>query len=143
MKIMVIDDIMMNILVLKQAAKSFGTVDGFQDWEAGLTALRGAYCLGAQYDLLFLDILMPGRNGLEVLKDVQALGRQHAIGRKTKVVMLTSISEPGSVREAIRLGAAGYVLKPIEAERIHDELRRITTGTGEAGQDNEKGQAAA
>jgi two-component system, chemotaxis family, chemotaxis protein CheY len=131
MKIMVIDDVMMNILVLKQAAKPFGAVDGFQSWEPGLDALREAYGSGEPYDLLFLDIRMPNRNGLEVLKDVQDLGRTQAAGHKTKVVMFTSISEPDSVREAIRLGAVGYVLKPIQAERIQDEVRRLMAIVGE------------
>jgi CheY-like chemotaxis protein len=155
MKIMVIDDVGMNILALKQAARTMAKVEGFQDAEAGLTALRNAYRCGSQYDLLFLDILMPGRSGLEVLKDVQEIGRQHATGPRTKVIMLTSLSEPASVREAIRLGAAGYVLKPIQPERIQDELRRIAESRGVAelerqageggptGEDGQEGQAAA
>jgi DNA-binding NarL/FixJ family response regulator len=128
MRIIMIDDIMMNILVMKQAAKSLGTVDGFQDTQAGLAAIRDAYQRGEPYDLLFLDILMPTRNGLEVLKDAQALGAEFPPTNRTKVVMVTSSAERESFTQAMHLGAAGYILKPFQPTRILDEVHRLMEG---------------
>jgi CheY-like chemotaxis protein len=135
MKIMIIDDIMMNVLVLKHAVKSFGQVAGFQDVGAGLRALREAYETEDPFDLLFLDILMPGTDGLTVLRQVQEIGASHASHARTKVVMVTSQNERQSFREAIQLGAAGYLLKPILPERVREEVRRLTEGSTGQGKD--------
>jgi CheY-like chemotaxis protein len=127
MKMMIIDDVMMNVLVLRNIVQHLGQVDHFQNPAEGLNALAEAYRRGAPYDLLFLDIFMPGRSGLEVLKVVQKLN-QEVPGIKTKVVMVTSQKGRESFQAAMRDGAVGYILKPFQPERILEEVRRLTEG---------------
>jgi len=67
-------------------------------------------------DVLFLDIEMPGENGLELLN--------HFPNPKFQVVFTTAYEEYAI--EAIRKGATDYLLKPIEISKLHDALARVT-----------------
>ena len=66
------------------------------------------------FNLLISDIVMPGRNGLELLKDVKA---QWPL---TKAVMMTAYASTDTAIKAVRLGALDYIPKPFTP----DELRR-------------------
>lgn len=69
-------------------------------------------------DLIMLDLCMPGMDGMAVLKEVKR--RWPAI----PVVMMTAYATVKTAVEAIKAGAADYVLKPFDL----DELRRVMTG---------------
>ncbi len=126
MRIMIIDDVFMNVLRLKEAVRPFGDADGFQNAREGLEALKFAYLIKEPYDLLFLDIMMPEMSGFEVLEAVVAAGKDLPPKARTKVVMVTARSQEDSVRQAIRSGASGYVIKPFHDERIRAEVTRLT-----------------
>lgn len=79
-----------------------------------------------QPDLVCLDVMMPKRNGLEVLADL----RQHY--PKLRVLMVTGRTDRDSVAEMVRAGAAGIVVKPFNAARIIELVERtlgIAPGT--------------
>lgn len=63
-------------------------------------------------DVVVLDLGMPGRGGLETLQ----LILEHAPG--TAVLVLTASADARDVTEAVRLGAAGYLLKDTDAEQL-------------------------
>jgi two-component system response regulator len=62
--------------------------------------------------LILLDLKMPRVNGLEVLEKIKADERTKAV----PVVLLTSSKEDSDIRESYRLGANGYVVKPVHFE---------------------------
>ncbi|MEO5961137.1 MAG: response regulator transcription factor [Opitutaceae bacterium] len=74
------------------------------------------------WDVLILDINMPGRNGFEVLADV----RQHFPG--LPILVLSSTPEDQIGLRAIRGGAAGYLNKQTAPEELVDAVRAILTG---------------
>ena len=67
-----------------------------------------------QPDVVITDVVMPGKNGLEMIADLQ--GKTQA-----KFIILSGYQDFDYVREALRLGAADYVLKPVQAS----ELKRV------------------
>ncbi len=69
--------------------------------------------------ITFLDIDIPAPNGLDTLKQIR---HRHATA---KVVMVTGIADINTVKEAIKLGAFGYIVKPFVPEKIIDILRKI------------------
>lgn len=71
--------------------------------EEALTKLRS----GAAYDILVLDIIMPGMDGIELLKTI----RSEKLAEKSVVVMLTNESSSSRIEEAKSLGVAGYIVK--------------------------------
>ena len=73
-------------------------------------------------DLIVLDITMPGASGLTVL------GRLREVSGGAHVVVLSMHSDGEYVREAARLGAAGYVLKDDAAVELADAIASIRRG---------------
>lgn len=80
------------------------------------TACNGGEALAVlrkgMVDVVFLDVMMPGLDGLSVLK---AIKRQTP---DTKVVMLTGHATIESAAEGLKMGAHDYILKPVDVEEI-------------------------
>lgn len=84
----------------------------------GAAALDYLLCRGrfaqrepkTQPHVVLLDLYLPKLNGLEVLRTMRA----HETTRATHVVMLTSSRSDAHVREALRLGADAYIVKPVD-----------------------------
>jgi two-component system LytT family response regulator len=69
-------------------------------------------------DLVFLDIQMPGMNGFDVLREVQAAGKQMPL-----VVFVTAYDHYAI--KAFEVRAIDYLLKPVDHERLEKSIRRI------------------
>lgn len=76
----------------------------------------------APYDLVYLDIRLPGMDGLQVLRQVHDRYPQLA------VVLLTAHASISSAVEAVRLGATDYLIKPITPEALIARTRTILAG---------------
>lgn len=61
------------------------------------------------FDIVLLDIMMPQKDGLEVLKEIKAASPE------TKVLMMTAYSSLDRVLDSHKIGAEGYVMKPFES----------------------------
>ena len=72
----------------------------------------------APFDLVTLDIMMPGVDGLEILQWL----REHY--PQVGVVMATAVSDLGTVLEALRAGATNYLLKPFNLELVSEQVAR-------------------
>lgn len=73
-------------------------------------------------DIAIVDIDLPGRDGITVAAEI---GRQ---GLGYGVLMLTNLSQPGTVRRALDAHVDGYMLKDASPEKLADALRRIHAG---------------
>lgn len=75
-----------------------------------------------QPDVLVVDVMMPGVSGLEVARQVQQRSPE------TRVVILSMHANEAYVLEAMRHGAAGYVLKDSTATDLVEAVRRVMAG---------------
>ena len=72
--------------------------------------------------LVFLDLHMPGLNGLDVLREARA------VDETIKIIVITAIEDEETIREAKSLGAADYIIKPFSLEYLKDEvLTKVST----------------
>ena len=74
------------------------------------------------WDLVLLDINMPGRSGLEVLEESKRLQP------KTPVLMLTSCPEEQFALRAFKLGASGYITKQSVSDELITAVHRVLAG---------------
>jgi DNA-binding NarL/FixJ family response regulator len=72
--------------------------------------------------VLVLDLMMPGLNGLEITRQVQ-----HRC-RETRVVILSMHADEAYVVEALRNGAAGYILKDASTTEVAQAVREVAAG---------------
>ena len=72
-----------------------------------------------RFDLVLLDILMPGMDGLEVLKAVR---RKHSMS-ELPVIMVTSKDRDEDVVQALSLGANDYIMKPVDLPVLRARIR--------------------
>jgi len=77
-----------------------------------------AYLEDAPFDLVVVDLIMPGIDGLQVMDVTQRLSPQ------AKIIMLTAYGTLESAIEAMRRGAADYLLKPASAPQIEQAVER-------------------
>lgn len=88
-----------------------------------LTAASGEgalkYLTDQKIDLVYLDIRMPGLDGLETLR------RMKEIDPEVEIVMVTAVNEVQKASEAIKYGAKDYIVKPFDVEAILKMTERI------------------
>ncbi len=74
-------------------------------------------------EIVLLDVRMPVMDGVETVKVI------HKQYPDIKVMMLTTFDDDEYVHEALKYGAAGYMLKDVPPENLVDSIRAIKTGT--------------
>ena len=74
---------------------------------------------GAKPEVAILDIMMPGMDGLDLLR------RMKEIAPDIPVIMLSVVGKAGTIVEAMNLGAADYLNKPFEEEELEIALQKL------------------
>jgi DNA-binding NarL/FixJ family response regulator len=90
----------------------------FSNAEEALAALEG----GAVPDVILLDVVLPGLNGIETVKRIKSFSPA------THVVMLTVFDDHDKIFKAICAGASGYLLKTSPVEKIIQSIREVHAG---------------
>ena len=120
MRVLLADDhvlVRAGIRALLEALPGLQIVGEFSDGRAALEGL-----LKDRPDVAFLDIAMPGLNGIEVAE------RAAREVPSTRVVMLSMHNTSSHVVRALRAGAAGYLLKDAAADELPVLLRAVANG---------------
>ncbi len=119
-RILVVDDDPLNRDLLQQRLTRDGySVSTAEDADRALQLVDAG-----RYDLVLLDIRMPGMDGIEVLKRIRVTYRQDDL----PVIMTTAKTESEDVVQALGKGANDYVTKPIDFAVLSARIRRHLRG---------------
>jgi DNA-binding NtrC family response regulator len=126
-RILVIDD----EASIRESLQTLLELEGFVvelagDGEEGLKRLEQS-----PYDLVLLDLALPGRDGIEILADI------HARLPALPVIMITAYGTVSNVVDAIRTGASNFVQKPWDNEKLLADIR-AAVGKARVEQENEQ-----
>jgi signal transduction histidine kinase/DNA-binding response OmpR family regulator len=114
---LVVDDNTTNRRILAEVLRGWRVdVTTAMDGQTALSAVEAAHAHGQRFDVLLVDVHMPGMDGFELVHELQT--RFGIAG--TAILMLTSDRRPGDSARCKALGVAHHLIKPIQ----HDELRR-------------------
>ena len=106
---------------LRELLKKFLCKQGFRVTTAANAAIARKFFQLYEFDLLILDVMMPGETGMDLTLDMRQTST-------TPILMLTAMAEAGARIKGLRAGADDYLAKPFEPEelllRIHAILRR-------------------
>jgi DNA-binding NarL/FixJ family response regulator len=73
-------------------------------------------------DVVLLDVRMPKKNGLDVLRELKAQGTL------PPVILLTTFDDDEALLAAVRAGAKGYLLKDVSLEQLTEAIRAVAAG---------------
>lgn len=90
--------------------------------EANDSAVLFTKILSASYDVILLDISLPGRSGLDVISDIRKLSPH------SKVLMLSIYPEEQYALRALKLGASGYITKASAPEELIAAIIKVSRG---------------
>jgi DNA-binding response OmpR family regulator len=107
------DDENIRELIALYLEKEGYAVDQFDGGEKGIEALK----MNAP-DLVMLDIMMPGMDGYDTLKEIRKLG-------KTPVIMVTAKDETFDKVLGLELGADDYIVKPFEPKEMTARVKAV------------------
>jgi len=117
-RILVVDDNAENIRVIGSILRLQGYNAGFaMDGQQTLEILKGSV---EEFDLMLLDVNMPGMNGFEVCREIRRMERFDEL----PVIFLTANTETAQIVEGFSSGGQDYVTKPFQADEL---LARIST----------------
>jgi len=119
-KIILADDHALIRAGLRQYVQDTPDIKVVDEAENGTEALKKA--LSCDYDVLLLDIAMPGMNGLDVLKQLKNERPD------TKVLVLTVHPEEQYAMRTIKAGASGYLTKDCKQQELIFAIKKLASG---------------
>lgn len=109
------DEVSINGFINKGLEENGFTVTQAFDGEMGLRLARGG-----DFDVIILDLIMPGMNGLEVCRQLR---ETHQL--QTPILMLTALNTTDDVVEGLNVGADDYLGKPFKFQELLARVRAL------------------
>ena len=120
--VLIVDDNESNRLILHHLVSGWGMVDDLaEDAESALCRISEARQRGVPYDLAVLDVIMPGKDGLQLAREIL----HHQDGSQIRLVVMTSMLQRGHAEQARQAGVMGYLPKPVRHDELRDCLRTV------------------
>jgi YesN/AraC family two-component response regulator len=117
LKVMVLeDDPETNDLMSRTLQNFFAEVYSALDGETALE-LYNKY----QPDIIFVDIILPGKDGLEIAREIREKNP------KQMIVVVSASDDMGNISEAVKIGVNNFIRKPINTDKMIDVLKDIVT----------------
>lgn len=91
-----------------------------------LEKYKGAVADNDPFDLIILDIMMPGMNGHDAAKAIRSLEKTHASEKKVSIVMLTALNSANDAMESFcHAQSAAYLVKPVSKEGLFNVVSKL------------------
>ncbi len=135
MKTLIVEDDITCRMVMQRMLERFGPCDVAVNGEEAVAAFRISIENRVPYDLVCLDIMMPGMDGHEALRRIRALETQAGIlGLDgVKVIMTTALGDPKTIMQAFKEQCEAYLVKPVEQDKLVKALRQMRLISDDAG----------
>ena len=126
-RVLVVDDNENARLVLKDLLNTMSLkVDQTDSGTAAIDAVAQAQLQGAPYEIVFLDLLMPGLDGIETARRLKALTLKH----QPHLVLVTAYDSEKVIRSAQATGVEEVLIKPVNASVLFEGVMRLLGGGG-------------
>jgi two-component system chemotaxis response regulator CheY len=127
MKTLIVEDDATSRLFLVELLSGYGTVHAVDEGVLALDAVKASLEQRQPFDLVCLDIMLPGLDGQQILKSIRELEERHGypVGRGAKVVMTTALRDKSNILTAFRAACDGYLTKPIDKAKLQEQLRGL------------------
>ena len=118
-KILVVEDeVFLRDLYLEVLTDAGFTVDTASDGEEACTKMKQG-----GYDLVLLDIMLPKKDGMQILKELKA---SPPVSPNKSILILTNLGQEAVISEGIALGVRGYIIKSdYTPDQLIAEVQRV------------------
>lgn len=129
LKFLIVEDEFVSRTLIKELLRPFGECFTACNGHEAVEILRRS-CEGLEdrFDVVCLDIMMPGKSGHEVLRELRRIEAEKGFGGRevTKVFMITSLDDSKNIIEALVIGRCeAYLTKPVSRNLLEDHLRSL------------------
>jgi two-component system chemotaxis response regulator CheY len=126
MRILVAEDDNVAREVLVALLSNLGTVESLTDGVSAIAAVKRALDHRRHFDIVCLDIMMPGADGKEALSAIRRLEADNGLmgNKRAAVVMTTALKDAATIVGAFREEADGYLVKPVTRAGLYAALRK-------------------
>jgi len=128
LRALIVEDAPVNREFLILALKPYADCTPAGSGEEGLAAYTRALRDGQPYDVVFLDIMLPGIDGLKTLELMRAEEDREELpeSRRARVIVTTVLDDDRAASRAFISGrAVSYMTKPFRLRQIRDELGKL------------------
>jgi len=120
--VLAVDDEPVNLEVIAAALRPEGfSVVGAHSAEEAMELMRTE-----RPDVVLLDVMMPGENGIELCKRMRADAELVSV----PVIFVTALDAASNRRVSLEAGADDYIEKPVNVDRVADRVRSVIAGAG-------------
>ena len=126
MRVLFVDDNAMNRKVVKSMLEAAeATMVEAEDAETGLAMIQAE-----AYDVILMDLRMPGMDGLAAIRRIRAWPDQKAV---LPIIVVTADHAPDIRNQALAAGADDLLLKPVQMQALFDAIGKALTKPGQQG----------
>lgn len=127
MKTLIVEDDFTSRKFMLKFLQKYGECDITVDGNEAIDAFKLALDEGESYDLICLDIMMPEKDGYQVLREIREIEEERNLPeeKRPKVIMTTALAEGRNVSKAFELGCVAYAGKPIDQDKFEHQLRKL------------------
>lgn len=127
MRALIVDDDFYSRIMLHDLLRPVADCHIAVSGEEAIGAFKKALEDGRPYDLVCMDLVMPGMDGQEALREMRSLEDDDGEGRRAKrctMFVVSMVEDSRETNEAFFLGGADcFLVKPIDEEKLMTELR--------------------
>ena len=121
-RVLIVDDNESNRIILHHLVTGWGMVDDqARDAASAVALIEQQAENGASYDVAIVDMVMPGKDGLQFAKEMKV----HPVGSLIRLVVLTSLIQRGHAELARQAGFVAYLTKPARHDQLANCLRAV------------------
>lgn len=124
MHFLIVEDDVVSSTLLQNLLREFGTTVSVMTGTEVLPTFEKAHVDQRPFDLICLDIMLPGMDGQSILKKIREWEEEHGILGldSVKVIMITALNDRHNILEAFRSQCEGYIVKPITKDKVVEQL---------------------
>jgi two-component system chemotaxis response regulator CheY len=131
MKTLIVDDEIFNCKLLQTILKDYGECSVAMDGDSAIGLFEEALKKQTPFDLVCLDIMMPEKDGYEILRAMRSLEHSQAPQAKGScIIMVTALEEQENKTKAFYENCDGYLIKPVERKLLIEMLNKTRLISG-------------
>ena len=127
MRILIVDDNLKNIKLLKAILSPYGECESGEGGKAAICAFKKAWNDWRPFSFIFLDIVMPDMDGEQVLADIREMEKDKNIHQqhRVKIIMVSAHSDERLFKRCIQGGCDDFIVKPFNKDTVAKKLKKL------------------